>query len=253
MTYTAIIVDDEPPARARIQRLLREENDIQVVTECQDGAEAIEAIKQHRPDLVFLDVQMPVMNGLEVLRNIPDELIPAIIFTTAFDKYAVEAFEVSAADYLLKPFKPSRFKQALQKARALMQNRTTAETNLRLSARLELNSAPSPCLRRILIKEGERIVLLKVEEIDWIESAGNYLVVHSGKANYVWRETMTRLETQLPPDFFLRVSRSALVNLNRIRELQPLPGGQYGVVLHDGQTIPMTRALREVQERLRFL
>lgn len=250
MSIRVLIVDDEPLARERIRTLLADETDITVVGECANGTEALAGITEHTPDGVFLDVQMPGMTGFEVLRALPPELAPVIIFTTAHDEFALEAFEVNASDYLLKPFKQARFRQALDRLRREASTPSAAGTNRRLATWLEQRAPVPPGQRRLMVRSGDRVVVLRLEEIDWIEAAGNYAILHVGKANHLLRETMTRLEEQLPIELFFRASRSAFVHLPRIRELQPLPGGQHVILLQDGQKVTMTRPLRELQEHL---
>lgn len=253
MPLRALIVDDEPLARERVRTFLQDIPDAEILAECANGSEALQAIVQHQPDIVFLDVQMPGMTGFEVLRSLPDDVHPAIIFTTAHDEFAIEAFDVNAADYLLKPYKPARFQQAVERARRALESRTSAPSNRRLSQWLEQRSPTPPGQRRIMVRDNDRVVFVRLDDIDWIEAAGNYAILHVGKVSHIVRETMSRLEENLPPELFFRASRSAFVHLQRLRELQPLPGGQHVVVLNDGQKITMTRPLRDIQERMGLL
>lgn len=250
MPLRALIVDDEPLARERVRNFVAQVPDVQVAGECASGTEALTAIGELQPDVVFLDVQMPGMTGFEVLRALPSPESPAIIFTTAHDEFALEAFEVNAVDYLLKPFKLARFQQAVERARKAVESRSTSDSNQQLARWLDQRVPIPPAQRRFMVRTNDRVILVRLDEIDWIEAAGNYAILHVGKINHILRETMSRLEEQLPPDIFFRVSRSAFVHLQRVKELQPLPGGQYVVILHDGQKITMTRPLREMQERL---
>ena len=246
----ALIVDDEPLARERIRSFLANEADVEVVGECADGESAVRAILQEEPDLVFLDVQMPGMDGFAVLRAIPAERLPLVVFVTAYNQHAIEAFEVHAVDYLLKPFKPSRFQEALRRARALLASRQTGELNQRL---VDLLQASKPQhVTRLAVRTADRILFLRADQIDWIEAAGNYVVLHVGKETHILRETLGALEASLDPERFLRISRSALVAVDQIKELQPLFKGEYAVVLRDGQQLTMTRGLREVQDLLKF-
>ncbi|MFN0068115.1 MAG: LytR/AlgR family response regulator transcription factor [Limisphaerales bacterium] len=253
MPLRALIVDDEPLARDRVRSLLKCATDVEIIGECVNGEEALAAITEQRPDLVFLDVQMPGLTGLEVLRALPDDVQPAVIFTTAHDDFALEAFEVNAADYLLKPFKPSRFETAVERARRQAASRTTGEANGRLRAWLDQKTPLPPGARRIMVRNPDRVVFVRTDEVDWIEAAGNYAILHVGKATHILRETMTHLEATLPEEIFFRASRSALVNLSRVRELHPLPGGQHVMLLHDGQKVTTTRPVRDIQERLGVL
>lgn len=249
MKIRAMIADDEPLARERIRILLRNESDVEVVAECINGAEAVAQMDQLSPDLLFLDVQMPELDGFEVLQNIPAEKLPVVIFTTAFDQHAVRAFDAHALDYLLKPFKPARFKEAVQRARDHLAQRQ-AGSGARGLLELLAERSVGQQLKRLAIKNDSKITFVAVADIDSIESAGNYVVIHVGKENHILRETMTNLEARLPGNNFLRISRAAIVNLDHVRELQPLFRGESVVVLRDGRTIPATRSLREIQEQM---
>jgi two-component system, LytTR family, response regulator len=252
MKIRAIIVDDEPLARERVRMLLREELDVEVVAECENGRQAVEQIGLQHPELLFLDVQMPEMDGFEVLQNTPAERLPVVIFTTAFDQHAVRAFDAHALDYLLKPFKPARFKAAVQRAREYIANKQADKTAANLLAMLaeRVGTPGEGRLTRLTIKTDDRVLVVNVEDIDSIESAGNYVVVHVGKTEHILRDTLTALEAKLPNRQFLRVSRAAIVNLDRVRELQPMFQGENVVILKSGRAIPTTRSLREIQEKL---
>jgi len=252
MKLRILIVDDEPLARERIRSLLADEPDVEVLAECKNGQDALEAIKKQSPDLVFLDVQMPGMGGFEVLSALPEERMPMVIFVTAFDQHALKAFEVHALDYLLKPFKQARFKTTLQRAREALQNRQAGQASKNLLALLNDTKPLRERLSRIPVRTGERVVFVKTAQIEYIESAGNYVVLHTSKENHVVRETLTALEEKLDPKQFIRISRSTLVNLEQIKELQPLFKGEHAVVLHNGKQLTMTRGIREVQELLKF-
>lgn len=252
MRIRTLIVDDEPLARERVRLLLAEEPDVEILAECANGPEAIDAIEARRPDLVFLDIQMPEVSGFDVLRALPPDTWPLVIFVTAHDRHAIEAFEIRALDYLLKPFKRARFRLALARAREHLESRTTAGLNARLRELLESTPTEPAYLSRLAVKTGDRTLFVKVEDIDFIESAANYAVLHTAKENHVVRETLTNLEARLSPKHFLRISRSTMVNLDRVRELQPLSPGEHVLVLTDGRKLTVTRGLREVQERLQF-
>jgi two-component system, LytTR family, response regulator len=252
MAIRILIVDDESLARERIRTLLQGEPDVEILAECPDGATALAAIRKHSPDLVFLDVQMPGMGGFEVLQALGEEKMPLVIFVTAYDQHALRAFEIHALDYLLKPFKPARFKQTVQRARETLAAQQTGAATQHL---LDLLGGTKPArerLARLAVRVGERVLFVKVEQIDYIESAGNYVVVHVGKENHVVRDTLTALEETLDPKQFLRISRSTLVNLDQVKELQPLFKGEHAVLLHNGKQLTMTRGIREVQEALKF-
>jgi two-component system LytT family response regulator len=254
MKIRTLIVDDEPLARERIRTLLQAESDIEIVGECANGAEALKALEAGPADLLFLDIQMPGMGGFDLLQALPAEKRPLTIFVTAFDQHALKAFEVHALDYLLKPFKPARFKETVQRARQILSTRQAGNASQNLQALLDsLKPALEPeRLTRIPVRTGEKVVFVKTAQIDYIESAGNYVVLHAGKENHVVRETMTALEDKLDPKQFLRISRSTLVNVEQIKELQPLFKGEHVVVLHNGKQLTMTRGIREVQEALKF-
>jgi two-component system, LytTR family, response regulator len=250
MKLRVIIVDDEPLAREGVRSFLAEEPDVEVVAQCGNGLAAVKAIEQHHPDLVFLDVQMPRLNGFEVLEALKPEARPAVIFTTAYDEYAIPAFEVNAVDYLLKPYKQARFHSALERARAELKQRASAAPDRRLAALLAQVRGGAGREPRIMVRTADRIFFVKAQEVDHIEAAGNYLLLHAGKDRHIIRETMGEMEARLAPWGFMRISRSAIVNLARIRELQPLAAGQYCVLLQTGARLDMTCGLHELQERL---
>lgn len=253
MKIRTLIVDDEPLARQRIRQLLVEEHDIVILGECGSGTEALEFIQQDRPDLLFLDIQMPEIDGFALLAALPPEQIPAVIFVTAFDQHAVKAFEIKALDYLLKPFKASRFKETVQRARErLTANLKDGPAVRALLDLLEQRSGETGYLTRLSVKTPDRIVFLKTEQIDCIESAGNYVAVQVGRETHILRETLNALESRLNPEQFIRISRSAIVNLDRIKELQPHFKGEQVVILHSGKKLTMTRGLREVEKVLKF-
>jgi two-component system LytT family response regulator len=250
MKLRAVIADDEPLARERVRSLLSEEPDIEVIAECGNGAETVKVTRQLKPDLLFLDVQMPRLNGFEVIEALAPEEIPIVIFTTAHDEHAIRAFEVNALDYLLKPCTESRFKKAVQRARAQLQKGGVRGPDSQLAALLNHLHSTAPGNRRILVRSSERILFLKPEEIDHLEAAGNYVVLHAGKERHIVRETTSAMEARLGPAGFMRISRSVIVNLSRIREVQPLAPGQFCVLLRNGARFDMTCSLRELQARL---
>ena len=252
MKIRTLIVDDEPLARKRILMFLRDEPDLEVVGECTNGTEAIKEIGRINPDLVFLDVQMPEVSGFDVLRALPVERWPLVIFATAHNQHAVEAFEVHALDYLLKPFKLARFRQALQRARQKLTALDVKGQNERFQEWLvaqEQAVYPS----RLTVKSGEHTAFVEVLQVDYIEAAGNYAILHVGATNHILRETLANLEAKLSPKRFLRVSRSAIVNLDRIKAIQPATHDEHVVVLKDGKELPLTRGVRQVQRRLESL
>jgi two-component system LytT family response regulator len=252
MKIRALIVDDEPLARQRVRLLLSEEADVEILGESEDGIEAAAQIEASKPDLLFLDVQMPEMDGFELLRRIPQELLPVVIFTTAYDEHALQAFDAHALDYLLKPFKPERFKQAVQRARELIANKQAGAAARGLLELLGERPAPASQLTRLAVKTPGKVIFVSLEDVDTIEAAGKYAVVHVGKENHVLRETMTSLESNLPPQRFLRISRSVIVNIDSIQELQPMFKGENVILLKNGKRYPTSRSLREIQQRLAF-
>jgi two-component system, LytTR family, response regulator len=248
--FKVLIVDDERLSRQRLRRLLALEQECEIAGECENGAEALRTLERERPDILFLDVQMPELDGFEVVRAAleqPGQPQPLIIFTSAFDEYALRAFEVHAFDYLLKPFDRKRFRECLQRARTHLTERSPAPDD-RLFALFEhfANGRRTP--DRVAVRTNGRVVFVKVDEIDWIEASDNYVCLHCGKDTHVLRETMSQAESRLDPTRFLRVHRSAIVNLDRIRELQPWFRGDYRVILRDGTELTLTKSHREKLE-----
>lgn len=232
----ALIVDDEPIARRGIRAQLAEERDVEVIHESGNGREAVAFIREHAPDLVFLDVQMPELDGFGVVEAIGIERMPSVIFVTAYDRYAIRAFEIHALDYLLKPFDNERFSAALQRARAQIERQSLSDLNQRLQSLIDdLKPAEKKKFaERLVIKSAGRIFFLSVEEIDWIEAADNYVRLHAGRNAHLLRETMNSLESRLDPSEFLRVHRSTIINARRIKELHPMFRGEYEIILNDG-------------------
>jgi two-component system LytT family response regulator len=240
-----LIVDDEPLARERVRRHLRDEPGVEIVGEAGNGREAVAVIEEKTPDLVFLDVQMPEMNGFDVLKALEENKIPAIVFTTAYDKYAIQAFEFHALDYLLKPFSRERFRRSVRHAREQLENsRQSGSIDERLVSLLE-NLKAKKYLERIVVKSSGRVFFIKTDEIDWIEAAGNYLKLHVGRDAHLIRETMQSIEAKLDPEKFFRIHRSTLVQIDRIKELQPLFGGDYAVILRNGAELNLSRNYRD--------
>ena len=239
-----LIVDDEPLARRKIRNLLKGDADIQVIGECGSAAEAVAAINHDQPDLLFLDIQMPDADGFTVLKSLDGDL-PLVVFVTAHDRYAVRAFEVHALDYLLKPFDRRRFESAVETAKARLNQGEGAEINKKTIALLEGIKATSSYLERILVKSNGRVLFVKTPEIDWIEAEGKYVRIHIGKQSYLHREAIGALEGHLDPKHFVRVHRSGIVNLDRVKELEPWFHGEYRVVLNDGTRIMLSRSCRK--------
>lgn len=247
-----LIVDDEPLARERLAGLLAHEQDIEVVAQCRDGEEAVTAIVDHEPDLVFLDVQMPQMSGFEVIEAVGGERMPLVIFVTAYDQHALRAFQVRALDYLLKPFDRERFSEALERARRQVEREETGDLGRRLLALVKDLRRDQPRAERLVVKSGGRLFFLRADEIDWVEAAGNYVRLHVGTTSHLLRETMNAIEGRLDPEKFFRIHRSRIVNMERIQELQPWLNGEYAVLLRTGTRLTLSRGYREkLQERLR--
>ena len=281
MTLRVMVVDDERLARQRLRRLLREVG-VDAVSECADGREAVAALREQPPDLLFLDVQMPELDGFGVLAEVGAERMPPVVFVTAFDQYAVRAFEVNALDYLLKPFDAERFRKAFGKARDALERESATRQGERLAALLariaesgaadallarmaESAATAAPAagetggaaaaapgappaerfLERLLVKNEGRVSFVKTAEIDWIEASGNYLRLHVGREVHMIRETMGTLEAKLDPRQFLRVHRSTIVRTDCIREMQPWFSGEYVIILRDGTRLKLSRSYRE--------
>jgi two-component system LytT family response regulator len=250
-----LVVDDEPLARDKIRGMLKNKEDFEIVGEAGNGKEAVSAIHKLEPDLLFLDVQMPEMDGFQVLQTIGPNRIPMVVFVTAYDRYALQAFEVFALDYLLKPFDRERFDKALARARTQLDQEKRKDLTQGLQALMEELSrvrqrgslaTPGPkFLERLAIKASGRIFFLRTQDIDYIESEGNYVRVHTGKESHLIREAMSVLETQLDPKKFLRIHRCTIVNVDRIQELQPWFHGEYRVILRTGVQLTLSRSYRE--------
>ncbi len=250
MKTRTIVIDDEPLARDRLLKLLRAEPDIEVIGEAKNGREAVELIRQLKPALVFLDVQMPELDGFGVLAELRAEERPAVIFVTAFDKFALKAFEVHAVDYLLKPFDKERFQTALKRALDQLSRAQPETMHEQLSALLNELRPAAPPSDRLAVKGDGRVVFVKMADIDWVEAADNYVSLHVGKDTHLLRETMTNIEQRLPREKFIRISRSTIVNMERIKELQPLFHGEYAVMLRDGTRLTLSRSHRDKLQQL---
>jgi two-component system LytT family response regulator len=255
----ALIIDDEPLARQRIRHLARDISNLEIIAECANAPDGLAAIRRDAPHLLFLDIQMPEMDGFQLLSEIPTDQLPAIVFTTAYDKHALRAFETHALDYLLKPIQPDRFQAAVARAREHLDNKQASATVhglLALLAEKQSSNPPSQkpkYLSRLTIKNEDKVIIVKTGDIDFIESAGNYVALHSGRDAHILRETLNALESQLDPEQFLRVSRSAIVNLDRVKELQPMFKGEHIIVLQTGQRLTMSRSLlRDLEDALKF-
>lgn len=257
-TIRTLIVDDEPLARKGIRVWLKPEQDIDIIGEATDGEEAVESIQKLKPDLLFLDVRMPRMDGFEVLQAVASVHMPLTIFVTAYDSYAIRAFEVNAVDYLLKPISPARLSAALQRARHEFAVRNELEASQSKLLKLlqsvgrdtGLQQPPAggtnwPFSQRFVVRDRDKFVIVATDEIDWIESAANYVELHLGKKLFLLRETMRTLETRLDPNQFVRIHRSTIVNISRIKEITREWTGDFEVMLHDGTKLRMSRSYQD--------
>jgi two-component system LytT family response regulator len=246
-----LIVDDEPLARERIRTLLGEDTGFEVAGEAGDGATAAQAIAALHPDLVFLDVQMPGGDGFDVIDAVGADKMPFVVFVTAYDRYALRAFDVHALDYLLKPFDRERFRQALTRANEQLERHNGGEIERRLTAIVNDLRPTKARTDRFVVKSGGRIFFVRSAEIDWVESAGNYVKLHAGNDSHLIRETMNGVETKLSPETFVRIHRCHIVNIEQVRELQPWFNGEYVVFLKNGTRLTLSRGYRErLQERI---
>jgi two-component system, LytTR family, response regulator len=245
-----LIVDDEPIIRRGLRAHLGRRDNYEVLGECANGREAVEKIRESQPDLVFLDVQMPEVDGFGVIRDIGPDAMPAVVFVTAYDEYAVRAFDANALDYLLKPFDDERFGRCLARVEQRLGQPKAESDMVERLASLVVNQLKPQVADRLAIRNSDRITLLQTDEIDWIEAADNYVEIHVGKQVHLMRETLSNLEQRLQPYRFLRIHRSRLVNAHRIKELHPLFHGEYELVLADGTRLTSSRHYREVLQRL---
>lgn len=240
-----VIADDELLARKFIRRMLKQDPEVEIVAECSNGADAVATIRKEKPDLIFLDVQMPEMDGFAVLDALRLDHLPEIVFTTAYESYAVRAFELHALDYLLKPFDQVRFKAALKYAKERFHSQHEEDKRLQVGTLLESIRAQREYLDRIIIRADGRITFLHTREIDWIEADDKYVHLHNGKNAKMVRQTLTAIESQLDPKKFVRVHRSAMVNVDRVKELQPLFNGEHSLILEDGTRLTLSRKYKD--------
>ena len=243
MRLTALVVDDEPIARHAVARLLRDDADIEVVGECGDGVSAVAAIRERSPDLVFLDIQMPAITGLDVVATLGPARMPATIFVTAYEQFAVRAFEANAVDYLVKPFSRERFAETLRRAkqRLAIGQGADADTTARIMQALAALQQRDAYLERIPVREDERVVLVDVDDIVWIKASGNTVRLHLADRVHEVRETMAALAARLDPRRFARVHRSAIINIRRVRDIHPWFNGYHVVTVDTGQQLRMSR------------
>ncbi|MEP6509126.1 MAG: LytTR family DNA-binding domain-containing protein [Gemmatimonadales bacterium] len=251
------VVDDEPPARTGLTALLRADAELEVVGVCDSGGAAVESIERDRPDIVFLDVQMPEMNGFDVIRTVGASRMPLVVFTTAFDKYALDAFQAHAVDYLLKPFTDERFGAALMRAKTAVSERRLVRIGENIAALLEdIDRTPGTGINhrnaagRITVRSNGASIFIPVPDIDWVEGADYYSRIHVGTRNYLLRETLSSLEGRLDSRQFCRAHRSAIVNVDRVREIQPSFGREPIAVMRDGAKVKLSRGKRALLESL---
>ena len=244
-----LIVDDEPLGRERVRALLSGNDQIEIAGECNNGSEAVKCISAEDIDLVFLDVQMPEMNGFDVINAVGPQAMPHVIFITAYDQHALAAFEVHALDYLLKPFEVDRFNEALRHALAHIQKKQRSHDQKQISDLLQHIHQPKKWLERIVIKTRSQLYFVQTAEIDWIEAAGNYLTIHAAGKQHLLRQTLTTLASQLNPDQFIRIHRSTIVNVDRIQSMYPMASGEYEVLLGNGKKLTLSRSYRQVLDR----
>jgi two-component system LytT family response regulator len=250
MRIRTLIVDDEPPGVKAIRDLLDFESDIEIIGECFDGVQALQAIRRLKPDLVFLDIQMPGLDGFEVLEELSADELPLVIFVTAYDHYSLQAFAVHAVDYLLKPVGATELRASLDRVRLLMEGRQQQVVSQRLCALLEEVESRRPRSTRFVVREGERVLFLKAEDVEAIEATGNYMHLYSGKQSYMIRETLANLEERLDPAQFIRTHRSWMVNAERIKEVHPWNKGVYLLTVQGGTEVPVSRSYRDGIDRL---
>lgn len=249
-TVRTVIADDEGLALKKLRALLGSERGMNVVAECHDGKETVAAVQTHKPDLLFLDIQMPDLDGFEVLNQISPDNMPSVIFTTAYDHYAIRAFETNALDYLLKPFHQERLHRAVERARNELLRSHEHGVKTRILDLLDATKSEFEPARRLVIRTAGRVVFLELNEIDWIEAAANYVRVHAGKESYLLRDGIGHMSSKLDPGRFVRIHRSFIVNVNQIRELQPCDNGEYIAVLKSGKQLSCSRGCRMAVQRI---
>jgi two-component system, LytTR family, response regulator len=249
-TIRTILADDEPLARKKLRILLEAEPDVEVVAECADGQQTVTAVNTHNPDLLLLDIRLPDADGFETLSRIPRDQMPIVVFTTAYDQYAIRAFEAHALDYMLKPFDEERLHHAIERVRVeINKSREHAHADRMLNP-ADTKPFPLSLERRLIIRTGGRVVFLDLDEVDWIEAAANYVKVNVGKDSYLLREAISRISEKLDPSRFVRIHRSTIVNIGKIKELQPCDSGEYIAILKNGKGLSCSRTYRNQLQQL---
>jgi len=243
-TIRTIIADDENLARKKLRLLLSSESGVNVIAECRDGRQTVAAVQAHQPDLLLLDIQMPDLDGFQVLEQLSPAELPVVVFTTAYDHYAIRAFEAHALDYLLKPFNQERLHRALERVKVELLKTHEHSVKTRILDLLGKTKSETPQLNRLVIRTAGRVVFLELDEVDWIEAAANYVKLHVGKESFLLREGIGHISAKLDPERFVRIHRSSIVNVRRIRELQPCDSGEYIAVLRDGKELSCSRGCR---------
>lgn len=245
MQLTTLVVDDEPLAREGLRMLLQADQNISSIHEAKDGQEAVIAIRKHQPDLIFLDVQMPEMDGLSVVQEIGAEQMPAVVFVTAYDQYAIQAFEINAIDYLLKPVTEERFAQALKRSKERLAAKPSDDANRQIMSLLETMASPPKYLKRVAIRSSGKTIFVDIDNVEWINAAENYVELHVGRSTYLLSVTMSNLEKFLDPEVFLRIHRSIIVNVGQIKELQATLHGEYVIILQAGTRLQSGRTYNQ--------
>jgi two-component system, LytTR family, response regulator len=245
MPLTALIVDDEPLAREGLAMLLSRDAEVAAIHEAKNGREAVTAIRSMRPDIVFLDVQMPEMDGFAVVQEVGAEHMPAVVFVTAHDRYAIQAFEVNAIDYMLKPVTEERFVRALERVKARVRLRSGEDASRHIISLLETIALPSRYIKRLAVRTAGKTIFVDIDDVDWIEAAENYVQLHAGRAGHLVHVSMNTLEKSLDPEMFARIHRSIIVNIARIKEMQPALHGEYVITLANGVRLQSGRVYNE--------
>ncbi|MBX7152132.1 LytTR family transcriptional regulator DNA-binding domain-containing protein [bacterium] len=249
MKLRTILSDDEPLALDVLRLLLQAEPDVDIVAECSNGFETVTAILEKKPDVLFLDIRMPDLDGFGVIQTVGVSRMPVTVFVTAFDQYALRAFEAHALDYLLKPFDPSRFRDTLERVRKQVRQQSSV-IEQKLESLLQTTDKHPAALERLVIKESGRIYFVKTDEIDWVEASGSYVTLHCGRQKHLLHQTLTRLEEQLDTSKFVRIHRSTIVNIERIKELKPHFNGEYFIFLSNGARLKLSRSYKDRAKRI---